>query len=170
MKCKNFLRYYMYIKYPRGNLRPDYYLQPFQSDYKLSLLFIIIIGTALILIIQKIITERGRNYVDNLFLTLENFCNQSGNDNLRNTSIRIICISTRIAALITAISFGAVITSFFAVEIPEIPFTNLEEFVQNGHYKLVLNNDSIEFMHSYFEVKSLILLRNKYFSILNIYF
>lgn len=153
----------MFIKHPGGNLRPDYYLQPFLTDVKLAVLCLIIIGSIIILISQKIIPENRRNFVDNSFLTFENFCNQSGNDYMQNISLRIACLATRMNAFIIVSCFGAVVISYIAVEIPNVPFTNLEEFLQNGKFKLVLRKEKDHIMHLYFRVKSLIVLMRKFF-------
>ena len=67
---------------------------------------------------------------------IETFCNQCGNDDINNISMRIICISLRATALIFIGAYGATITSYVAVEIIQPPFTNAKEFVENGQYKL----------------------------------
>ena len=142
----------MHIKYPRGNLRSDYYLQPFDSYTWFALITSIITGTFFILIIQKKNPQRQRNSVDNLFLTFETICNQSGNDKMENISLRMICIALRMVAFIITAHFGAVITSFLAVEIPRIPFKNLEGLIVNNEYKLALPDFNEEFRTNYFQV------------------
>ena len=55
-----------------------------------------------------------------------------------------------IIGLVLVNSFGAVITSFLSVDYPEVPFRNLEEFIKNGQYKLLLLNNGV--IHAYLEV------------------
>lgn len=88
--------------------------------------------------------------MDNLFLVFEIFCNQSGNAEMENISLRILCLGINILGLVLIISFGAAITAFLAVQIVEIPFTNLDEFFENGKYKLSI--DSPNFVSSYLKV------------------
>lgn len=82
----------------------------------------------------------------------ETFCNQSTNDTTQNAYLKIISVFSQILALIITSSFGAVIASFVAVENLEVPFTNIEEFVQNGEYKLALYRDTFLDQRYFYEV------------------
>lgn len=97
--------------------------------------------------------ERGKkgSVIDSIFLISETFCNQSGNDEMENLYMKILCILSRLAAVIIIASFGAVISSFVSVETFKIPFTNVEEFFKNGQYKILLEKDK-RFEESYFQV------------------
>lgn len=55
---------------------------------------------------------------------------------MENAYIKIICLISQFMAIIITGAFGAVIASFVAVEIVQEPFTNMDEFVKNGQYKL----------------------------------
>lgn len=122
-------------------MRSDYYLQPFDTHLWFVLLSVTIIGTILIILAQSFIRSSKRYLIDNLFLELESFCNQCGNDFIDNSSLRLICILLRLISLTSIALYGAIITSFFALEIVDPPFTNLEEFVANGEYRLISEID-----------------------------
>lgn len=141
IKYQNFRRINWYIKYPRKEMRSDYYLQPFDTHIWFVLLSVTIFGTILIILVQSFIQSNKRFLIDDLFLGLESFCNQCGNDFIENFSLRLICIALRLISLASIAFYGAIITSFFAVEVVEPPFTNLEEFVANGEYRLILEKD-----------------------------
>lgn len=119
-------------------LRSDYYLQPFETYLWMVLLSGTILGTLLIITAQSLISDKKRFLIDNLFLALETFCNQCGNEVIETSPLRLIVISLRLIAIMSIAMYGAVITSFFAIEIFKLPFTNLEELVNNGEYKFVV--------------------------------
>lgn len=96
------------------------------------------IGNALIIIIRKWKMEKNTSIVDHLFLIFETLCNQSSNVEIENTFIKMICILSGIMTVVIAASYGATLASYVAVEILQVPFTNIEEFVRNGQYKLLL--------------------------------
>lgn len=127
-------------------LRSDYYLLPFDHFFWIALLSVMLLGTFFILIIQQLMRSKKRVFTDDLFLVLESFSNQCGNDDIQNFSLRCICIFLRFTALISMAVYGAIITSFFAVETFKVPFTNLEDFVVNGEYKFITKNTT-EFEH-----------------------
>lgn len=136
---RNFYRYFIFIKYPSTILRPDYFLQPFDLNIWVGILFLIITGNILILISQFMnYRDEERTLTDDIFLIIESLCNQSGNDKIKSIFMRIMSIGSRMVAIIFMGAFSAVITSFLTVEIPQIPFSNLEEFVENGRFKLIL--------------------------------
>lgn len=135
-----FLRVKWCIKYPAAELRSDYYLMPFNTYQWLLLLSIVIMGSWNIIIIQNCI-QKKRLLIDDIFLALESFCNQCGNDVIENTYVRYICILLRLTSLILIGGlYGATITSFFAIESFEPPFTNKEEFVANGEYQFIIQD------------------------------
>lgn len=84
------------------------------------------------------IQSKERPFIDHLFLGLESFCNQCGNDEIQNISLRLLCILVRAIAIIVISLYGATITSFFAVDIFRPPFTNMEGFLANGDYRIIL--------------------------------
>lgn len=85
-----------------------------------------------------LLTEhKDRCFVDNLFAIFECLCSQDGGEDFKKISSRIVSIFMRFLAIMVIGSFGAVITSYLAVEIPEIPFKNLEEFDRHGRYQLI---------------------------------
>lgn len=102
---------------------------PFEPYLWFSLLSIIILATILILIHEGF-------FIDNLFMGLELLCNQCGNDGVQNAYIRIVSISLRIMVLFLAALYGAIITSYFSVEIFKPPFTSLQEFLKNRKYQV----------------------------------
>lgn len=69
---------------------------------------------------------------------------------MENTSLRILSLGMSILGMVIINSFGAVITAFLAIQIVEIPFTNLEEFLENGKYKLGV--DGQDFLYTYLKV------------------
>lgn len=79
---------------------------------------------------------------------METLTNQSGNDEMDGTSLKVISISLRIIALAVVASFGAVITSYFSVKIAKPPFNNIDQFVTNGQYKAA----SYSYNHAFFYV------------------
>lgn len=127
-----------YIKYPKGELRSDYYFMPFEKYLWLALLFIMIIATICLTIIQNRNPTKTRLFIDNIFLALESFCNQCGSDNIENISSRIICILLRATALTLIGVYGAIITSFLSVQIFQPPFTNKKEFLANKEYQFII--------------------------------
>lgn len=148
-----------YIKYPKGKLQQDYYLRPFEKDLWLAIFLTLTSGTALIL--ASNIKSKKKSLVDNIFLVFEILCNQSGNQDT-DTFMKIILLAMSITGIIIVNSFNSVITAFLAVEIPQIPFTNLDQFLQNGQYHLAIPHS---FTFFYFEVRDIILLRNLYSSV-----
>ena len=74
---------------------------------------------------------------------MEVLCNQCGNDRMENIPLRIVNIVLRLTALIMLSAYGAIITSFMTVKTIEIPFSNLEEFLQNGKFKLKTSEFSL---------------------------
>lgn len=119
----------------------DYFVRPFEVHVWLAIFVsIVIFGSILLAIANMIDKSDRRSLVDDIFIGFESISNQSGNDNVEKISCRIICISLRAASLFVLGSLGAVITSFLTVEIPQVPFTNLEEFSANGQYRVVTND------------------------------
>lgn len=78
----------------------------------------------------------------------ESYCGQNCNSDIENIYLRIIYILPQTIAIIITASFGAVITSFLAVEILQVPFTDMEKFAENGQYKLILYRGN--FLAKYF--------------------
>ena len=99
-----------------------------------------LLGTGLGLLAQCFIPNKKRNFVDDLFLGLESFCNQSGNDEIKTGYLRSISILLRLTAIMSIALYGATITSYLAVETFKPPFTNLDEFMINGEYRLLLTS------------------------------
>ena len=84
---------------------------------------------------------------------MESFCSQCGNDDIESNSLRHICILLRAIAFIAIALYGATITSFFAVETFRAPFTNMEEFVGNGKYRILLaSKDAVTTYETWFLV------------------
>lgn len=123
-------------------MRSDYYLQPFERNLWLALSFsIIAINIFIVIITQYFVNEEknNRTLIDDLLIGLESLCNQSGSRfQYENIPFRILWVVLRMISYMALASFGAVITSFLTTEIPQIPFQNIEEFVQNGEYELVV--------------------------------
>lgn len=82
-------------------------------------------------------TEKA-SIIDFAFIGLHSFCNQSGCHDLKNIHLRIVIITLRIVALLIIPAYGAVITSYLAVQIPRIPFSNLDEFIEDKGYVLAM--------------------------------
>lgn len=82
----------------------------------------------------------NRNLIDDLFICFEILCNQNGNEEMRSVSLRTSCLAISLAAIIVFSSYGATITSFLTVESFDRPFTNIEEFLKNGKYKLLIES------------------------------
>ena len=137
-----YFRLNWYIRYPSTAISSDYYLQPFDTYLWLALLSIVFFTTLLIIFIQNLIRNEKRNFVDSLFLAIESFCNQCGNDYLENVSIRIVSMLLRLFGILSIGLYGAIITSFLAVEIPRPPFTTLQGFIDNGQYKFEIYENS----------------------------
>lgn len=131
-------KYNWFIRQPKASLRPDYYLQPFEKELWMVIIIFLIIGSGLVVFATYI----SKTFeTENLFLVFEIFCNQS-NENTDQFSLKIMFLLFNIIGLVIVSSFGAVITSFLSVEIPKIPFKDLDGFIRNGQYKLNLNLDS----------------------------
>ena len=142
--------------YPE-KIRSDYYLQPFNFCIWIVILFLVIIGVILCLVIHKMAeNQKERTWIDSAFLSIETFAGQCGNDNIQNPSLRTVCIVLRITVLMLVGFYGAVITSFFAIKLLEVPFKSKEEFLQNGQYRLGIRKDD-PILKYYMEV---ITLRN----------
>ena len=131
-----------YIKNPTVQLRSDYYLQPFDTHVWVILLATTLFGISLTLLSQCFLRKKKRCLIDDLFLGFETFCNQCGNEHLDSVYLRFKCISLRLASIVSISLYCATITSYFAVETYEPPFTNFEEFIHNGEYRLLLNRTS----------------------------
>lgn len=148
-----------YIKHPETKLRSDYYLQPFDRNLWLAFIFsVIVVNIFIVIVVQNFVDEKhnGRGLIDDLLIGLETFCNQNGiSFDYKNISLKILYMLLRNISYIALVSFGAVITSFLAVEIPKIPFQTVDEFVQNGKYQLLVLNAS--YVHLYLLVGNLFL-------------
>ena len=131
-----------YIKNPTVELRSDYYLQPFDTYVWIILLATTLFGASLTLLSLCFLRSKKRCFIDDLFLGFETFCNQCGNEHIDSAYLRFECISLRFASIMSISLYGAIITSYFAVETYEPPFTNLEEFINNGEYRLLLSSPS----------------------------
>lgn len=134
-----------YIKNPRGEEQSNYYLQPFGFDVWRSIIFFIIVGSIIIIIIQRLFENIVHKtnispIAEYLFIGFESFCNQIGSQEFKNSSFRVACFSFRFLALFIIPSYSAVIISFIAVRIPHIPFQNMDEFFKDGTYKLASQN------------------------------
>ena len=138
---------YWFIKKPKTALRKDFYLQPFEKYLQFVIVGCLILGTGFVVLEALINKKKFENA--KLFLVFEIFCNQS-NEDAENVSLRIAFLMFNIIGLVLVNSFGAVITSYLFADNPEIPFHNLEEFMQNGQYKLLFYNNSV--VHTYLEV------------------
>ena len=136
----------------------DFYLQPFDAYTWLTFLAILLFGTALILLIQILIQNENRNFPDNLFLCLEFFCGQCGNDNIENPSLRLISLALLLNTLMATCFYGAVVTSFFAVEMFQPPFTNLEDYLAHaGEYKIMRRTEDDIFLINMVNVRKLVI-------------
>lgn len=133
----------MYIKYPRAELRSDYYLQPFDINLWFALLLIILIGSISAIAVESLKTLDKRCFIDNMYFGYESFCNQCGNHIIENTTLREISILLRITAIIVLALYGATITSFLSVEVLKTPFRNFEEFLNQREYKLLAKKNNI---------------------------
>lgn len=131
-------------------MRSDFYLQPFEEELWRAIALIFAIGSILTLLVEKFLKSKNRSLVDNVFLVFELFCSQTGNEEMETISLRIVGLSMGIIGMVIVNSFGAVITSFIAVHNFEIPFTNLDQFLENGQYKLM--TDDLDFMYNYLKV------------------
>lgn len=129
-------------------MQPNYFLQPFEIDFWLAVIFSLVIGTSFILIIQfiwrKYVGEVKNPIISNLFIGFEILCNQKGSKDEENVSFRIVKLMFRIIAIFLTASYGADIISFLAIKIPEIPFTNLDEFFKINDYHLIANSDNFQ--------------------------
>lgn len=137
----SYFRINWYIKHPQLELQPDYFLRPFDIKLWSILISTVIIGS--ILLIFSLVKNRTVFLIDDAFISFESFCNQNGSDDVKNISSRIICIALRMTSMVLTLSFGAVITSFFSAQIPKVPFSDLQEFFQNGEYKLEIYRGSV---------------------------
>lgn len=144
-----------YIKYPRVEEEATFFIYPFEANLWCCI-WVFIFLCSLVLLFVKKITEHFINNlnipgVDIIFIGLDSFCNQDSGLDLKRLNFRIIIITIRFLALFIIPAYGAVITSFLAVKIVQMPFRNLEEFVKNGKYLILLESPS--FIKNYFSVK-----------------
>lgn len=63
-------------------------------------------------------------------------------DGSRTITFKIVLFALRFTAMFIIASYEAVILSFLTVQLPEIPFTNIEEFAKNKEYQLNSFNES----------------------------
>lgn len=150
-------RFNWYIKAPRIKSQPDYYIHPFHIGLWICILAMIIIGTFCGVIIKKLTKmmkiSENVSYLDLAFLGFESMCIQMGvKEDFRNKSFRILSITFQATALFLVPAYGAVIISFLTVRKPDVPFRNVEEFVENGQYVLGVHN--VVIMNTYFQVSA----------------
>lgn len=119
-----------------------------------------IILCGLVLLLMKKILEmytikhEKASGIDLAFAGLDLFCNQNGCEEFNNFNFKILLITFRIVALLILPAYGAVVTSYLAVQIPKIPFRNLDEFItENKGYVLALYRS--RFVKYYFEVSNI---------------
>ena len=165
-----------YIKHPGTKLRPDFYIPPFRDTFWLAIISSVLIGSILVVIIRRLAPKQEKRHItDDIFIGLEYLCNQCGNDEIKNSSLRIASLFLRLIFVIAMASFGAVVTSYLAVKTPEVSFVDLQSFLQNGKYKIVADNEYVhELMvstisyHSFFlmyvahKITDIYLIKRKY--------
>lgn len=148
LKIEIHFRVNWYIKYPTSVLRPDFFMQPFHKDLWMAIFVFILVGNTFLVALSKLKLKKAASAIDNTFLIFERLCNQSSNGKMKNYYLKLVCILSQMIALTITASFGAVITSYVAVETLQVPFTNIEEFVENGRYKFATKPES--FVDQYF--------------------
>lgn len=97
----------------------------------------------------KLIKEKVST-VEIAFIGLDSLSYQNGNSEFDKTYLRIVIFVLRLMAMLIIPAYNAVITSYLAIRKPEIPFTNLEEFIDDGRYLLAMPFQS--FTYFYFKV------------------
>lgn len=151
LNFKRYLSFYCrinwFIKYPHTKQKADYYLEPFHENLWICILLSIIFGGLISMLIKKLeenmFEKKERaSMVDLAFLGLETFCNQMGYENLNDIKFKIVSITLQITALFMIPAFGAEITSYLTVAVPQIPFNNLDEFIANGEYIMMVREGS----------------------------
>ena len=135
---KKLFRVRWYIKYPSFNLRPDFYLQPFERSVWCVILMFIIIGTIFVSLKRHYVTDvEKRSITDDAFLVLEYLCNQNGGNETETTALRILGLTCFLLSFVVLAVFGAVVTSYVSVKIFDVPFVDFQTFKQNGKYRLL---------------------------------
>ncbi|XP_043669509.1 glutamate receptor U1-like isoform X2 [Vespula pensylvanica] len=138
----------LYIKEPDAlNIEWSNYFRAF--SYKLWIALIVLIFITPILLAWMKITLNQSNYVslisDSYLQIWGIFCQQGLVEFPQRSSLRLAYISLFLLALVVSSAYSASLISFLTNVVHRLPFVSLEEFVQDGTYKLITAKDSLEY-------------------------
>ncbi|KAL2712484.1 hypothetical protein V1478_018007 [Vespula squamosa] len=138
----------LYIKEPDVlDIEWSNYFRAF--SFKLWIVLIVLLLTTPILLVWMKITLNQDNYaslISDSYLEIWGiFCQQGLVEFPQRSSLRLAYISLFLLALIVSSAYSASLISFLTNVVHRLPFVSLEEFVQDGTYKLITAKDSLEY-------------------------
>lgn len=101
-----------------------------------------------------IFCQQGLSGIDNEYLYILlllcifydiNGVNYRGIEFPTRTSLRIAYFSMFISALVISAAYSAALISFLTVSTDNMPFNNLDEFIEDGTYKFLVLKDSADY-------------------------
>ncbi|XP_053593783.1 glutamate receptor ionotropic, kainate 2 [Microplitis demolitor] len=137
----------LYFKEPTASLKWSSYFEAF-SDHIWMIIMILLMLTPVLLTFMKI--QQKNKYITNI--VIENylnvwgiFCQQGLSEFPTRTSLRIAYFSMFISALVISAAYSAALISFLTVSTDNMPFNNLDEFIEDGTYKFLVLKDSADY-------------------------
>ncbi|KAJ9587754.1 hypothetical protein L9F63_018826 [Diploptera punctata] len=135
----------MIIRKPSSVALPwNAYLKPFSFKLWAAVLFIMLLSVACMS------ATRQTSIASSMFLVTAAFCLQGQNLLQRCTSLRLVMVTIYLTAVIVIASYSASFISRLTLREPALPFTDFNEFLQDGSYQLAMlpSTSRLDFLKS----------------------
>ncbi|THK33012.1 glutamate receptor 1-like [Diachasma alloeum] len=138
----------LYVKKLDGaRLQWNAYFGAFKADVW-ALIIGSIIVTPIVLTVIKYTKKRRHAFsmaIEHYLYVWGIYCQQGLSEFPDETALRILYVSIFISALVVSAAYSASLTSFLTVASIYLPFNSMEEFANDGRYKLIVLQDSADY-------------------------
>ncbi|XP_063995868.1 glutamate receptor 1-like [Diachasmimorpha longicaudata] len=123
------------------------YFGAFKADVWTLIIGLIIVAPIVLTVIRY---TKKRKYVfstavEHYLYVWGIYCQQGLSEFPDETALRILYVSIFISALVVSAAYSASLTSFLTVSSIYLPFNSMEEFANDGRYKLIVLQDSADY-------------------------
>ncbi|KAL0269927.1 UNVERIFIED_CONTAM: hypothetical protein PYX00_007508 [Menopon gallinae] len=147
--------YKVYLTSPGRDLKWDAAFRPFDADVWTALLIWIIVGTISMALCYRFSwsfgldsnTKKIFNVTESFFFVLQSLCQQGYSRIPRSSACRIVILTCFLVSSIIIPSYSASVISSLTHEIPDRPFSTLEDMLAVGTHKLLVIPNSGQFDH-----------------------
>ncbi|XP_074094952.1 glutamate receptor 1 isoform X1 [Cotesia typhae] len=137
----------LYFREPNSTLQWSAYFEAFSSDIWMIMISMIVLIPALITLIKIHQSKKMISHIiaENYLNVWGIFCQQGLSEFPARTSLRIVYFAMLVSAFILSAAYSAALISFLAVSEDKLPFSSLDEFVEDGTYKFLVLKDSADY-------------------------